>query len=707
MPFNFAQMKTLNGLKNIGGFVMFKKAFGVLQKVGKALMLPVALLPAAGILLALGSALRNPALLDLAPFLDNSGVDMVAAVMQKAGDIVFGNLPLLFAVGVAVGLAGGEGTAGLAAIIGYLIMNVTMGTVLGITAKDVNGLSYANVLGVPTLQTGVFGGIIVGIIAAALYNKFYEIELPSYLGFFAGKRFVPIITAGTAVILGLIMMVIWPPIQSGLNAFSQNMVHSNLTLSAFIFGVVERSLIPFGLHHIFYSPFWYEFGEYVTKAGEVVRGDQRIFMAQISDNVQHLTAGTFMTGKFPFMMFGLPAAALAIYHEARPEKKAVVGGLMASAALTSFLTGITEPIEFSFLFVAPVLFGIHAIFAGLSFMIMHLLNVKIGMTFSGGLIDYILFGLINPQTHAWRVIPVGLVFAVIYYFGFRFAIRKFNLMTPGREPDEEEMEDSKGAAGDLAYNILAAMGGKENISHLDACITRLRVSVNDIKKVDKEQLKKLGAAGVLEVGNNIQAIFGPRSETIKGQMKDIMNGKKTRAVELNSAKEIEQQIEEVNPKALQTEHNADDVFVSPIKGEIKPITEVPDAVFSGKMMGDGFAIVPAEGIVVSPVDGKIVNLFPTKHAIGLLSDSGREILIHFGIDTVNLKGEGFEALVSENDRVQKGQPLLKVDLEHIKNNAKSTITPIVFTNLAEGEKIVINKTGNVDLNEENIIFISK
>lgn len=707
MPFNFAQMKTLNGLKNIGGFVMFKKAFGVLQKVGKALMLPVALLPAAGILLALGSALRNPALLDLAPFLDNSGVDMVAAVMQKAGDIVFGNLPLLFAVGVAVGLAGGEGTAGLAAIIGYLIMNVTMGTVLGITAKDVNGLSYAYILGVPTLQTGVFGGIIVGIIAAALYNKFYEIELPSYLGFFAGKRFVPIITAGTAVILGLIMMVIWPPIQSGLNAFSQNMVHANLTLSAFIFGVVERSLIPFGLHHIFYSPFWYEFGEYVTKAGEVVRGDQRIFMAQISDNVQHLTAGTFMTGKFPFMMFGLPAAALAIYHEARPEKKAVVGGLMASAALTSFLTGITEPIEFSFLFVAPVLFGIHAIFAGLSFMIMHLLNVKIGMTFSGGLIDYILFGLINPQTHAWRVIPVGLVFAVIYYFGFRFAIRKFNLMTPGREPDEEEMEDSKGAAGDLAYNILAAMGGKENISHLDACITRLRVSVNDIKKVDKEQLKKLGAAGVLEVGNNIQAIFGPRSETIKGQMKDIMNGKKPRAVEPNSAKEIEQQIEEVNPKALQTEHNADDVFVSPIKGEIKPITEVPDAVFSGKMMGDGFAIVPAEGIVVSPVDGKIVNLFPTKHAIGLLSDSGREILIHFGIDTVNLKGEGFEALVSENDRVQKGQPLLKVDLEHIKNNAKSTITPIVFTNLAEGEKIVINKTGNVDLNEENIIFISK
>lgn len=691
---------------------MFKKAFGVLQKVGKALMLPVALLPAAGILLALGAALRNPALLELAPFLDNSGVDMVAAVMQKAGDVVFGNLPLLFAVGVAVGLAGGEGVAGLAAIIGYLIMNVTMGTVLQITPEDVNGLNYQNILGIPTLQTGVFGGIIVGILAAALYNKFFEIELPSYLGFFAGKRFVPIITAGTAILLGLAMIVIWPPIQNGLNAFSQNMVHANLTLSAFIFGVVERSLIPFGLHHIFYSPFWYEFGQYTTLAGDVVRGDQRIFMAQIADNVQDLTAGTFMTGKFPFMMFGLPAAALAIYHEARPERKVVVGGLMVSAALTSFLTGITEPLEFSFLFVAPVLFGVHAIFAGLSFMTMHLLDVKIGMTFSGGLIDYILFGLINPQTNAWIVIPVGLIFAVIYYFGFRFAIRKFNLMTPGREAVEEDQEEggAKGQASDLPYEVLDAMGGKENIAHLDACITRLRVSVNDIDNVDKNRLKKLGAAGVLEVGNNIQAIFGPRSETIKGQMRDIMNGKRPRPVETNQATEVEQQIEEVNPEALQTHQDADanaDVFVSPIKGEILPITEVPDQVFSGKMMGDGFAIVPSEGTVVSPVDGKIVNLFPTKHAIGILSDSGREILIHVGIDTVNLKGQGFETLVSENDTVAKGQPLLKVDLDYIKKNATSIITPIVFTNLSEGESIVINKQGNVDVKDENIITISK
>jgi glucose PTS system EIICBA or EIICB component len=689
---------------------MFKKTFGVLQKVGKALMLPVALLPAAGILLALGAALRNPALLELAPFLDNSTVDMIAAVMQKAGDIVFSNLPLLFAVGVAVGLAGGEGTAGLAAIIGYLIMNVTMGTVLGIEAEDVNGLNYANVLGIPTLQTGVFGGIIVGITAAALYNKFYEIELPSYLGFFAGKRFVPIITAGTALLLGLLMIFIWPPIQNGLNAFSQNMVHANLTISALIFGIIERSLIPFGLHHIFYSPFWYEFGEYVTKAGEVVRGDQRIFMAQITDNVHNLTAGTFMTGKFPFMMFGLPAATLAIYHEAKPEKKVMVGGLMASAALTSFLTGITEPIEFSFLFVAPILFGIHAIFAGFSFMIMHILDVKIGMTFSGGLIDYILFGLINPQTNAWIVIPVGLVFAVIYYFGFRFAIRKFNLKTPGRELEEEEKQAPTGKAnsGDLASNILAAMGGNGNIVDLDACITRLRVSVNDINRVNKNQLKKLGAAGVMEVGNNVQAIFGPRSEIIRGQMKDIIEGKKPRTTIIAPEKGIEQQIEEVNPAALRTARDKDNEdFVSPIKGEVKAITEVPDQVFAGRMMGDGFAIVPYEGTIVSPVNGKVVNLFPTKHAVGILSDKGREILIHVGIDTVNLKGQSFEILVSEDDIVVQGQPLLKVDLDYIKEHATSTITPIVFTNLSEGEKVIIEKKGYVTLQEEGIIRISR
>ncbi|MFF2291226.1 glucose-specific PTS transporter subunit IIBC [Peribacillus butanolivorans] len=690
---------------------MFKKLFGVLQKIGKSLMLPVAILPAAGILLAFGNALQNETLLDIAPFLANGGVEMVASVMEDAGQIIFSNLPLLFAVGVAIGLAGGEGVAGLAAIIGFLIMNVTMGTVLGIDVDSLEGsATYTSVLGIPTLGTGVFGGIIVGVMAAIMYNKFYEIELPSYLGFFAGKRFVPIVTAASAVILGLLMILVWPTIQSGLNAFSENMLGANLTLGAFVFGVVERALIPFGLHHIFYSPFWYEFGSYVNEAGNTVKGDQAIFMAQIKDGVQDLTAGTFMTGKYPFMMFGLPAAALAIYHEARPERKKIVGGLMASAALTSFLTGITEPLEFAFLFVAPVLFGIHCVFAGLSFMTMHLLDVKIGMTFSGGLIDYVLFGLINPQTNAWIVIPVGIVFAFIYYFGFRFAIRKFNLKTPGREVEEEDDEEgSSSTAGSLPGDILDAMGGKENISHLDACITRLRVSVNDIGNVDKNRLKKLGAAGVLEVGNNIQAIFGPRSETIKGQMKDIIDGKRPRKVEVSSEKGVEDQIEDIVPKTLQTDAGSEgsEYFVSPIKGEIKPITEVPDPVFAEKMMGDGFAIVPEDGLVVSPVDGTIVNLFPTKHAIGIVSDAGREILIHVGIDTVKLEGKGFEALVTQGDKVKSGQPLLKVDIEYIKNNATSIITPIVFTNLSEGESVKIEKSGKVDKEEVNIISFNK
>lgn len=686
---------------------MFKKLFGVLQKIGKALMLPVAILPAAGLLLAFGNALQNPTLTDLAPFLTADWVVMVASVMENSGDIIFGNLPILFAIGVAIGLSGGDGVAGLAALVGYLIMNATMGTALGlekIAVLEGGDPAHALILGIPSLQTGVFGGIIMGAIAAYMYNKFFNIELPSYLGFFAGKRFVPIATAASAVILGLVLIFVWPPIQSGLDAFSHLLLGGNLAVSAFIFGVIERSLIPFGLHHIFYSPFWFEFGQYTNAAGELVRGDQAIFMAQIKDGVQELTAGTFMTGKYPFMMFGLPAAALAIYHEARPERKKVVAGIMGSAALTTFLTGITEPLEFSFLFVAPVLFGVHALFAGLSFMTMSLLDVKIGMTFSGGLIDYTLFGLLNPQTNAWIVIPVGLVFAVIYYFGFRFAIRKFNLATPGREPEDDEEGDSPAVvAGELPYEILEAMGGQENIANLDACITRLRVSVNDIGNVDKKRLKQLGAAGVLEVGNNIQAIFGPKSDNLRHQMADIMKGKSPRPVAVKPDQEVQKEVENAAPAAIR--NDVESKFVAPISGELLPITEVPDPVFSGKMMGDGFAIKPNDGTVVSPVNGKIINVFPTKHAIGITADDGREILIHFGIDTVKLNGEGFEAFVAEGDSVKAGQTLLKVDLDYIANNATSTITPIIFTNLAEGQSVSVEKPGTVKNGDENVITI--
>lgn len=668
---------------------MFKKAFGVLQQIGKALMLPVALLPAAGLLLAFGNMFQNPTFLNKVPSLNAVWFQGLAKVMEQSGGIIFSNLALLFAVGVAVSMADGEGVAGLAAIVGFLIMNTTMGLITGITANmTVGNPKYAQVLGIPTLQTGVFGGIIIGILAAQLYKKYYNIELPPYLGFFAGKRFVPIITAVFSIAVGIIMVFIWPPIQGGLFSFSHNMIDANKYLAAFLFGVIERALIPFGLHHIWYNPFWYQFGEYTNKAGQLVMGDQNIFFAQLKDGVP-FTAGTFMAGKFPFMMFGLPAAALAIVKEAKPEKRKLVAGIMASAALTSFLTGITEPIEFSFLFVAPALFAIHCIFAGLSFMTMAILNIKIGMTFSGGVIDFLLFGVMPNRTAWWLVIPIGLVFAVIYYFGFRYAIRKWNLKTPGREDDEETSVVANVKGSDLAAGILKALGGKENIANLDACITRLRVSVKDVKNVDKADLKRLGASGVMEVGNNVQAIFGPKSDQLKSQIKDIMAGKVPAAIEETKS------AEQTSVSSISCEK-----FLSPMEGKIIDLSEVPDEVFSSKMMGDGFAIDPTFGEIVSPVDGTITTLFPTKHAVGITSEEGLELLIHFGVDTVNLKGEGIEALVEQGAAIKAGEPILRMNLDEIKAKVPSIITPVIFTNLPEGREVSLNFGAKVKKGEQ-------
>ncbi|WP_433945963.1 glucose-specific PTS transporter subunit IIBC [Paenibacillus sp. SN-8-1] len=699
---------------------MFKKFFGVLQRVGKALMLPVAILPAAGLLLGIGNMLISEDFLKLVPALNNHGVHAVATILMNAGQIVFDNLSLLFAVGVAIGLAGGEGVAGLAAIVGFLVMNITMGTVIGVTPGMIgHNEAYASVLGIPTLATGVFGGIIIGILAASMYKRFFKIELPSYLGFFAGKRFVPIMTAATSLIIGLLMVIVWPPIQHGLNYLSHNMIDTNRTMAAFIFGVVERALIPFGLHHIFYSPFWFEFGEYTSKAGQIIRGDQHIFMSQLRDNVP-FTAGTFMTGKFPFMMFGLPAAALAMYHEAKLEHKKYVAGIMGSAALTSFLTGITEPIEFSFLFLAPILFAVHCVFAGLSFMTMQLLGVKIGMTFSGGLIDFLIFGVIPGRTPWYLVIVVGAVFAVIYYFGFRFIIRKFNLKTPGREDAaEQEATADSGTPitnDDLPSNILVALGGKENIAHLDACITRLRVEVKDKGNVNKDRLKKLGASGVLEVGNNVQAIFGTRSDTIKSQIQDIMNGKAParipdaddvgeRATNFDAPSVGGKQAEAEQEAAQHGDAIIKEDVVAPANGELMDITKVPDPVFSEKMTGDGFAILPSDGTICSPVYGKVFNVFPSKHAIGIMSDGGKEVLVHIGVNTVKLKGQGFNVLVKEGDLVSAGQPIMEVDLEYVKANAPSIISPIIFSNLPEGSSVTLDKSGQVKSGENNIITI--
>lgn len=666
--------------------MIFKLFFGQLQRVGKALMLPVAILPAAGILLALGNAMHNEQLVSLAPWLKHEVFVILSTIMESAGQVVFDNLPLLFAVGTALGLAGGDGVAALAALVGYLIMNATIGKVMHISidqifsfADGAKTLSQANklpqhalILGIPTLQTGVFGGIIMGALAAWCYNKFYNITLPQFLGFFAGKRFVPIVTSLVAIVTGVVLAFIWPPIQEGLNDLSNFLLNKNLVLTTFIFGIIERSLIPFGLHHIFYAPFWFEFGSYVNQAGEVVRGDQRIWMAQMKDGVE-FTAGAFTTGKYPFMMFGLPAAAYAIYRQARPERKKIVGGLMLSAALTSFLTGITEPLEFSFLFVAPILYVLHVLLAGTSFLVMHLLDVKIGMTFSGGFIDYILYGLLNwDRTHALYVIPVGIVYAIIYYFLFTFVIKHMNLKTPGREDEVAETRDT--SVERLPFDVLDAMGGKDNVKHLDACITRLRVEVLDKAKVDVNALKELGAAGVLEVGNNMQAIFGPKSDQIKHDMALIMKGEITSPSQTTVSEEDE---------AVHIDGSRSVTIVAPCDGEVIPLSEVPDQVFSGGMMGDGVGFIPRQSEIVAPFHGKVKALFPTKHAIGIESTDGVELLIHIGIDTVKLNGEGFESFVKVGDEVAEGQLLMKVDLEYLQQHAPSIVTPMIVTNLGE------------------------
>ncbi|HDA1345451.1 TPA: PTS transporter subunit IIABC [Staphylococcus aureus] len=654
---------------------MRKKLFGQLQRIGKALMLPVAILPAAGLLLAIGTAIQGEALQHYLPFIQNGDVQNVAKLMTAAGSIIFENLPMIFALGVAIGLAGGDGVAAIAAFVGYIIMNKTMGDFLQVTPKNVTdpASGYASILGIPTLQTGVFGGIIIGALAAWCYNKFYNINLPSYLGFFAGKRFVPIMMATTSFILAFPMALIWPTIQSGLNAFSTGLLDSNTGVAVFLFGFIKRLLIPFGLHHIFHAPFWFEFGSWKNAAGEIIHGDQRIFIEQIREGA-HLTAGKFMQGEFPVMMFGLPAAALAIYHTAKPENKKVVAGLMGSAALTSFLTGITEPLEFSFLFVAPLLFFIHAVLDGLSFLTLYLLDVHLGYTFSGGFIDYVLLGVLPNKTQWWLVIPVGLVYAVIYYFVFRFLIVKLKYKTPGRE--DKQSQAVTASATELPYAVLEAMGGKANIKHLDACITRLRVEVNDKSKVDVPGLKDLGASGVLEVGNNMQAIFGPKSDQIKHEMQQIMNGQ---VVENPTTMEDDKDETVVVAEDKSATSELSHIVHAPLTGEVTPLSEVPDQVFSEKMMGDGIAIKPSQGEVRAPFNGKIQMIFPTKHAIGLVSDSGLELLIHIGLDTVKLNGEGFTLHVEEGQEVKQGDLLINFDLDYIRNHAKSDITPIIVT----------------------------
>ncbi|WP_421383562.1 N-acetylglucosamine-specific PTS transporter subunit IIBC [Bacillus salacetis] len=630
---------------------------GFLQRIGKSLMLPIAVLPAAGLLLRFG----QPDLLDI-PFIAN------------AGDAIFANLALIFAIGVAMGFAkDNNGAAALAGAIGYLVLT--------------NGAAALD----ESINMGVLGGIITGIVAGLLYNRFHDVKLPEWLGFFSGRRFVPIVTSVAMVIIAGIAGVIWPPIQAGIDGLG-NWIIDLGAIGSGIFGVLNRLLIPLGLHHVLNSLFWFEFGEFTNNAGEIVSGDIARFFAGDP------TAGGYMTGFFPVMMFGLPAAAFAIIAAAKPERRKAVSGMFIGLALTSFLTGITEPIEFSFMFVAPLLYGVHAILTGISMWLTSLLGIRDGFTFSAGGIDYLLN--FNIAEKPLLLLLIGIIYAAIYFVVFYFLIKAFNLKTPGREDDAEEVNPAAApTAGNDKYEQMAShfiqdIGGKENITAIDNCATRLRLNVKDMTKVQDSSLKTHGAKGVMKLNKtNLQIIVGTEVEFVADAMKRLDGA----AVLSAPAPEMEaaHETEGLNPLSEKD-------FVMPVDGKIIPITEVEDQVFSQKMMGDGFAIVPSKGSVVSPVDGEIINVFPTKHAIGIKSVQGYEILIHVGLDTVQLNGQGFDVLVEEGQQVTKGQELLKFDLDFIEKSATSAVTPVIFTNLT---KLNIKKNDHVKQGESGILSI--
>ena len=692
---------------------MKDKIFGVLQRVGRSFMLPIALLPVAGLLLGIGSSFTNATTIEtyhLGKFIYEGGVlYTILDIMSKTGSAVFDNLALLFAMGVAIGMAKKEKeVAALSGAIAYIVMNTTISALItakgGVEAMAEN--STTSVLGITTLQMGVFGGIIVGLGVAALHNKFYKTELPQVLSFFGGTRFVPIVSTVTYLIVGIIMFYLWPIVQLGISKLGVLVLNSGYA-GTWIYGILERALIPFGLHHVFYMPFWQtELGGSMMIDGNMVAGAQNIFFAELaskSTEVFSVSATRFMAGKFPFMIFGLPAAAFAMYKTARPEKKKVVGSLLLSAALTSMITGITEPLEFTFLFVAPLMYAVHCVLAGLSYMLMHILNVGVGMTFSGGLIDMTLFGVLqgNAKTHWIWIVVVGLIYAVVYYFVFYFMITKMNLKTPGREPDDVEpklyrrsdVNEAKAAkvkstdkrtSDVVSATILKGLGGKENLSDVDCCATRLRVTVNDASKVMDDMLKASGASGVIHKGNGVQVIYGPKVSVIKSDLEDFIDSPYSDDPDsIIGTEKASDKIEE-KPQtegAENTETNGKTITLySHMNGTAVKLEDVEDEVFSQKILGEGAAVEPSEGKLYAPCDGKIDSVFDTKHAVNMVSDDGVEILLHIGIDTVKLGGQYFEAHVSDGQEVKKGDLLISFDMDKIKAAGYKVTTPLIIGN---------------------------
>lgn len=694
---------------------MKDKIFGVLQRVGRSFMLPIALLPVAGLLLGIGSSFTNETM--LAAYGLNSVIHpgtliyTILDVMSQTGSAVFNNLALLFAMGVAIGMARKEKeVAALSGAVAYIIMNTAIQAMInaagGVDAMPAN--STTTMLGITTLQMGVFGGIVVGLGVAALHNKFYKIELPQVLAFFGGTRFVPIVSSIVYLVVGIAMFYIWPVVQSGIAALGALVLASGYA-GTFIYGLLERALIPFGLHHVFYMPFWQTaVGGTAIIDGVTVTGAQNIFFAELaskSTTVFSVSATRFMAGKFPFMMFGLPGAALAMYQCAKPEKRKVAGGLLLSAALTALLTGITEPLEFTFIFVALPMYAVHCVLAGLSFMLMHILNVGVGMTFSGGLIDLVLFGVMqgNAKTHWVWVVVVGAVYFVLYYIIFRFMISKFDYKTPGRDDAEEvklytradvnarsAASGSTAPAGDdpVSALIVEGLGGAANLSDVDCCATRLRCTVKDAALVKQDVLKASGASGVICKGNGVQVVYGPKVAVIKAKLEDYLeNAPKTPAATAAPAP--------ATAPAAPAAAAKDTVLSACLNGTVVPLAEVKDEAFASGALGDGIAIEPIDGELVAPADGEISSTFETHHAVGMTTADGAELLMHIGIDTVKLGGKHFTYLVNEGDKVKKGQPLIRFELEAIKAEGYPVTTPLIVCNTDDYAAVAAKASGTV------------
>lgn len=698
---------------------MKKHLFSLLQRIGQSFMLPIALLPIAGIFLGIGSSLTNTNMLAAYHLKGLMGPGtapyILFSLLNSAGSIIFDNLPILFAVGVAIGMARSEkATAALSSIIAFFVMHSTIGSLITYTGRSHSFLTGATteIVGITSLQMGVFGGIIVGLGVAALHNRFYKIELPKVFSFFGGTHFIPIISAITYVGIGILMFYIWPPIQILINDAGKLVLMSGYG-GTFVYGLLERALIPFGLHHVFYMPFWQTaVGGRELVNGQLIEGAQNIFFAELaSPDTSHFSvaATRFMSGKFPLMMFGLPGAALAMYTCARPENKKAVGSLLLSAAISSAVTGITEPLEFAFLFVAPPLYVIHCAFAGLSYMLMHILNVGIGMTFSGGFLDFFLFGILqgNTKTSWLHVIPVGILYFIVYFIVFRVMILKFNYQTPGHEKDNAAPVNN---ADNKSQQILDGLGGLENISDLSCCATRLRVTLHRPSKLNKEKLLATGAAAVVANGDGVQVVYGPEVTVIHARLQDyiaqIIPASSSTAD--NSAAVPTTSAEVSNPAVSAEAKDSDnlsvadaitDIVYAPCNGTVIPLKEINDGVFSEGYIGEGLAIEPVDGSFYAPFDCSVAMVFDTHHAIALHTANDTELILHVGLDTVKLNGQHLEVFVQEGQKIQKGDLILRADLEGIQSAGCRTVTPVVITGAGGAESVELLKTGPVHIGD--------